>query len=277
MALRDQPYFPLYVNDFLTDEKLNECSPAATGVYIRIMCLMHKSEVYGKILLKQKYKQNDKQILNFACQLVKFLPYNLLEIENSLMELLDEKVLEIEGDFLIQKRMVQDNEISLKRSKSGSLGGKNTQSNNKKFASKFAKAKSKANTEYENEYENEYEYVNENNKIKGVVFEKNQKLSLFGLIEKFKAENPGKYPDEMYSEFLLYWTAPLQKGTNKGKELWTTEKTFQLASRLATSWNMVWAKRQNQNFNQQPIQNFNQAMAESQARVADKLKASLDL
>ena len=43
MALRDQPYLPLYVQDFLTDEKLAECSAMATGVYIRLMCIMHKS------------------------------------------------------------------------------------------------------------------------------------------------------------------------------------------------------------------------------------------
>ena len=57
MALRDQPYLPLYVQDFLTDEKLIECSASATGVYIRVMCIMHKSDPYGMILLKQKDKQ----------------------------------------------------------------------------------------------------------------------------------------------------------------------------------------------------------------------------
>jgi uncharacterized protein YdaU (DUF1376 family) len=62
MALRNQPYIPLYVQDFLTDEKLIECSAQSTGVYIRLMCIMHKSEDYGKILLKQKDKQSDKQI-----------------------------------------------------------------------------------------------------------------------------------------------------------------------------------------------------------------------
>lgn len=32
MALRDQPYLPLYVQDFLTDEKLRECSYEAEFV-----------------------------------------------------------------------------------------------------------------------------------------------------------------------------------------------------------------------------------------------------
>ena len=93
MALRDQPYLPLYIQDFMTDEKLIECSASTTGVYIRIMCLMHKSEEYGTILLKQKYKQSQKQSLNFASQLAKSLPYSLAEIEQSIEELLNEKVL----------------------------------------------------------------------------------------------------------------------------------------------------------------------------------------
>ena len=165
MALRDQPYLPLYVQDFLTDEKLIECSAATTGVYIRIMCLMHKSEEYGTILLKQKYKQSEKQSLNFASQLAKSLPYNLLEIESAIIELLREKVLDLNGDLLVQKRMMKDNEISIKRSISGSKGGLTTQTNNKKPIKKFAKAKNKAKHEYENEIENKDEVVNENNGI----------------------------------------------------------------------------------------------------------------
>jgi len=151
MALRDQPYFPLYVQDFLTDEKLMECSASATGVYIRIMCVMHKSNEYGKILLKQKDKQTNNQIKNFALKLARHLPYDLETILAGITELCQEKCLEIEGDFLIQKRMVSDGEISLIRSESGRKGGNNTQTKNKKFA----KAKNQANSEIENEYENE--------------------------------------------------------------------------------------------------------------------------
>jgi hypothetical protein len=149
--LRDQPYLPLYVQDFLTDEKLAECSASATGVYIRLMCLMHKSEQYGKVLLKQKDKQTDKQIKNFALKLVKHLPYNLPEIEEAILELLNEDVIQMDGDTLSQKRMVRDCELSEKRSISGRKGGKKTQKN----TAKFAKAKKQANAENENEYEND--------------------------------------------------------------------------------------------------------------------------
>lgn len=155
MALRNQPYLPLYVQDFLTDEKLMVCSASANGVYIRLMCIMHKSEDYGTVLLKQNFKQTSKQVSNFALQLVKFLPYDLPVIEHALEELLSEKVLFLEGDFLIQKRMVKDGDISDKRAKSGGKGGKSTQQKIKIPTKNFAKANNKANTEIENEDENE--------------------------------------------------------------------------------------------------------------------------
>lgn len=149
MALRDQPYFPLYVQDFLTDEKLIECSASATGIYIRLLCIMHKTKEYGVILLRQKDKQTTQQVENFACKLAKQMPHSQKEIDNALKELLEEDVIQIDGDKLLQKRMIRDNEISLIRANSGKKGGFAT-------AKKIAKvtAKSPANTEYE------YEYVN---------------------------------------------------------------------------------------------------------------------
>ena len=152
MALRDQPYFPLYVQDYLTDEKLNECTAATQGVYIKLLCIMHKSEPYGTILLKQKDKQNDKQILNFAIKLGRNLTFSESEIFSALTELINESVLVLDGDKLIQRRMVKDNAISVTRSAAGKKGGFA-----RGFAKDFAKAKTQANTEYEYEYENEYE------------------------------------------------------------------------------------------------------------------------
>lgn len=173
MALRDQPYLPLYIQDFVTDEKLMECSAAATGVYIRIMCLMHKSESYGKILLKQKYKQNTKHAINFAVQIGKFLPYDLQIIESSLDELVCEGVLTIDGEELIQKRMVKDGHLSDLRSNAGKKGGRKKES----FAYDFAKAKSKAKIQANTE--NEYVYENDNviDLKKGVQGEKIEKDS----------------------------------------------------------------------------------------------------
>lgn len=148
MTLRNQPYLPLYVQDFLTDEKLIECSASATGIYIRIMCIMHKSDPYGTILLKQK----SGTCQDFAIKLAKQLPYSVEEINEGLKELISEDVLQLNDGILSQKRMIKDNLISEQRSEAGRLGG-------------FAKAKgvakgvanTLANTEYENEIVNKKE------------------------------------------------------------------------------------------------------------------------
>lgn len=237
MALRDQPYLPLYIQDFLTDEKLNECSAAATGVYIKIMCLMHKNDPYGKVLLKQKDKQSGEQIPDFASKFARILPYDLPTILSALRELISEKVVYLEGDFLCQKRMIRDNEISLIRSNSGSKGGKKTQEKNNFFAKANDKAKKQANSEYENEYNigsNDIEDINNSlatydyvpgRKIFLPVYEKMMKVFLLkfsgyfrdetkdyiaceviaGNVERIKGWEIGSSLNDHLSELLAFW------------------------------------------------------------------------
>lgn len=164
MALRDQPYIPLYVQDFMTDEKLSECSAESTGVYIRAMCIMHKSQEYGTVLLKQKDKQNSSNIKNFAIKLHRLMPYSVDVIERSLTELVDEEVLTIEGDVLMQRRMVKDGKLSQIRANAGSKGGKAAKG--KSVAGSFAKAKSKAKEQANTEYEYEDE-IEDETEVKG--------------------------------------------------------------------------------------------------------------
>jgi len=125
MALRNQPYIPLYVQDVLTDEKLIECSAQSHGVYFRLICLLHKQEEYGKLFLKQKHKQTRNKFKNFATMLTKQMPFTEEIIFNSLMELAEEKVISITDDALSQKRMIKDNNLSLIRATSGKMGGSN--------------------------------------------------------------------------------------------------------------------------------------------------------
>lgn len=165
MALRGQPYFPLYVQDFMTDERLNECGAESVGVYIRLMCVMHKSQEYGTFLLKQKDKQDKNNVVNFAHKLFKHMPYHVDVIQRALQELIDEEVLTIDGDLLFQKRMVKDGKLSDTRASAGKKGGKQTQKNinDGVFAEAKVKASDKAEVEAktkqntEDEYEDEYE------------------------------------------------------------------------------------------------------------------------
>lgn len=180
MALRNNPYLPLYIQDFMTDEKLAECSPHATGIYIRIMCLLHKCEIYGKFLLNQRYKQSSNQIFNFACNFARHLPYTTEEIEKGLVELINNNVLYIEGDYLCQKRMVKDGEISLKRVLAGSKGGnpnlkKSDVCLTKTTSKNASKIEAKLQPNSDNENDNEYIEDNIENKKEGLREEEKEK------------------------------------------------------------------------------------------------------
>lgn len=183
MALRDQPYFPLYVQDYLTDEKLNNCSAATQGIYIKIMCILHKQVNYGQLLFKQNSKQKLSTGLNaiqyFASILSKQLTFDLSEILPALTELIEEDVLQITEDGLSQKRMVKDFNTSQARSEAGKKGGGNPILFKQKVKHQF-KQKDKQNPEYEIEYENE----NESNKRKRGAGEK-PKLNFGSLQDSF--------------------------------------------------------------------------------------------
>lgn len=158
MALRDQPYLPLYVDDYANDERLKECDAGANGVYIRIMLLMHKSLEYGKVLLEQKYQQDIQQtpeqivsnnmilVPAFATKFARHFPYTFDEIQAGLIQLLENNILIINGHYLIQKRMVKDGEISDARAKAGksSAYGKGGVKNFKKKKPKNTSTKPKS-------------------------------------------------------------------------------------------------------------------------------------
>lgn len=169
MALRDQPYIPLYVQDYMSDEKLNMCSWKAQGIYIKILCVLHKQEEYGKILFKQNSKQKESNIEYYASYLIRQIPCERADMVEALEELIENGVMIITDTCIYQKRMVSDGEISMKRSIAAKKGGgnpnlfkQNDKQTYKQHPKQTFKQKDKQNTEYE--YENEYEYKDEINK-----------------------------------------------------------------------------------------------------------------
>ena len=183
------------------------------------MCLMHKEDTYGKILLKQKFKQTSKQNKNFALQLARMLPFDLIEIEDALFELLEEKVLNIVNDYLICDRMVKDAKISIARAKAGNKGGKKTQLKNKNFASTFALAKPQANSENESAIENESKKENGDEKkdprpikkimewleseigglLDGSIYD--NEANCLDCLEKIEKD----FPNERAADLLFWW------------------------------------------------------------------------
>lgn len=60
-------------------------------------------------------------------------------------------------------------------------------------------------------------------------------------VREWSEANGKKYETQLYKDFLTYWTAPVQKGKDHGRELWKTKLTFEIGQRLAT-----WAKNEKQ-------------------------------
>lgn len=174
MALRDQPYLPLYVDRFSADEDLRYCSASATGVHIRVMCLFHKtkSAIYGTIPLKDEFalpfaeyfaianaeangSANSEQVakptckqlaIQFAKQFAKQLPYAEEEILSGILELIKNGVYFFDGVNLCQGGMIKQGQISDSRKDSGLKGVKKKRENQKKNKN-FAIANTKANGE----------------------------------------------------------------------------------------------------------------------------------
>jgi hypothetical protein len=186
MSLRTRPYFPLYVQDYLTDEKLSCCTLSTQGIYIRILCVFHKSETYGGILFKQIPKQTYSSIQYFAFIISKQIGCCSSDVADAIEELLFFDVLktkQINGiDFIYQKRMESDGNLSNIRAESAKKGGGNPSlkskkedlfiQNDKQIDKQTYKQIDKQNAEYE--YVNEYEY----DLKKGVQGEKNEKKSI---------------------------------------------------------------------------------------------------
>lgn len=149
MALRDQPYIPFYVDDYLSDEKVKQCDPSSEGIYIRVLCNMHKSKSYGQIEItpfdQAKLKQTaskivvtdeEKSLLSYVGIAVSDFSIMVAKISNligrsneqvfrALLDLLGNDVLQMDGLVLLQKRMVRDGQKSEARAKAGRIGGSN--------------------------------------------------------------------------------------------------------------------------------------------------------
>lgn len=249
MALRDLPYFPLYVQDYLTDEKLSCCSLSTQGVYMRILCILHKSETYGGILFKQIPKQNFSTNNFFAFIISKQIGVNEVQVEESLEELLFFKVLQIEQkdgvDFLFQKRMVHDFTISCKRSDIAKKGGGNPKLKDKILFKQTPKQK--------HEYEDEYEYDNEDN----IVLEKKEKKIIVPFAEIVDAYNSicislpkcSKLTEERKKKIKQRWNE-MERDMSKITELFTKTEQSDFCTGKVKEWtaNFDWLFENSKNW-----------------------------
>ncbi len=114
------PYMQFYCDDWLSDEKLRACSSAAIGLWIDMLCLMHKNDRRGYLQL------NDKPVS--PAQLARMTGRAADEVSLQLAELLDAGVPSVsEHGIVYSRRMIRDERIREVRADAGSKGGKVTQ------------------------------------------------------------------------------------------------------------------------------------------------------
>lgn len=123
MALRDQPYLPLYVQDVISDEKLHFCAAESYGVYFLLMCWLHKQQEYGVMYLQDEFKEKDtSKEERFAKMITRLMPFETEQILRCLRELQKQKVINITEETLYQKRMVADAQKSKIQSENRAKG-----------------------------------------------------------------------------------------------------------------------------------------------------------
>ena len=123
------PYLALFIDDWLASAKVRKCSEITRGVYIDLLCIMHKEKRRGSYALHdQELKPNNtrsktqlalskssemQRLPYFAEFLVKRTGSSKTVIVKALQELYQREILVVEGDTLIQPRMYRDSGFRL--------------------------------------------------------------------------------------------------------------------------------------------------------------------
>ena len=252
MALSKQPYFPLYVRDYMSDERLSFCSLGAVGLFFRLICIMHLSEQYGYYLINKNSLKNlarfsrkkdtrsgaEKGVLEgskecsesarealvnaLSTQLSKSTSNTKTAVKNALNELIDAGILVLSENGFYQPEMVKMDELSQKKSISGKKGADVTNNKNKKKEKMCSQGSEDSDDSFANSFamaktlansENEIEIENANENENEL---KNVSDSVLALV---KARAGSRSELEMLTEWLRL---RVKKG------LPTTEKVVEL-------------------------------------------------
>lgn len=114
------PAFQFYPNDWLGDMNLRMCSVGTRGVWIDLLCLMHKSKKYGFLVHKV-----DGKWANMSPKTIqKLTGMTTKRIIIGIQELSKNDVIKHDAHGLIySKRMVKDHALRVIRKEVGKLGG----------------------------------------------------------------------------------------------------------------------------------------------------------
>jgi hypothetical protein len=138
------PFMKFFVNDWLSDEKLSLCSLAAQGLWMRMVCFMHKNARRG-------YLETDGKPLSLD-QLARLAGVSTELVSPLIQELLTSGVPSVtDQGVILCRRMVEKESLRLVRSEAGRKGGMAKAEREVLLKQKSAKANGKpleSNSEY---------------------------------------------------------------------------------------------------------------------------------
>lgn len=118
-AMPSMPWFKFYPSDWIACGELLRCSWAARGLWVHMICVMHKSQSRGRLVGRDGARLDDATVL-LMCGLGP-------DGEGLLRELEDAGVFERGADGeIVCRRMVRDASISESRSRAGRKGAQST-------------------------------------------------------------------------------------------------------------------------------------------------------
>lgn len=114
MPAEKEPWLKFWVDDWLCDLELRRCSPAARGLWIDMICLMHKSKTYGHL-------SNDlREVAGYA-------QVSAIEAKRLLGELETRNIFSrTDTGVIFSRKMVRDDKRRSTLRENGSRGGPKT-------------------------------------------------------------------------------------------------------------------------------------------------------
>ena len=111
-----QPWMKWYPADWRSDEEVRNCSLAARGLWVEMLCIAHKAEPYGYVLINGRALTSSQLAVQAGC--------SARDAEKFCAELEAAGVFSRDGDGRIySRRMVRDQEKAERDARNGRGGG----------------------------------------------------------------------------------------------------------------------------------------------------------
>ncbi len=110
------PWFKFFPADWVGDERLALCTYAERGLLVELLCIMHRSTRYGRLLVNGT-KPSDAELTRLT------RGNSVTETRRLLAKLLAKGVLSSDHGIVFSRRMVRYHERAKKGRENGKLGG----------------------------------------------------------------------------------------------------------------------------------------------------------